>query len=109
MPFLKIKKLDYGKIYNAYKLAPYSDKQALLREADEKFGLDFDPEEILEMIIDEINEKLFDDDELLEVTKSLYLKWHEVAGKLKAAGFSEQAELMVPAIKECGYDTGGLG
>lgn len=109
MPILNVKKLDYGKIYEAYKLAPYPDKQALLREADEKFGLDFDPEEILEIIIDEINEKLSDDDGLLEVTKSLYLKWNEIAGKLKEAGFSEEAKLMVPAIKECGYDTGGLG
>jgi len=109
MPILKIMELDYGKIYEAYKLAPYSDKQALLREADEKFGLDFDPEEILEMIIDEINESLSDDDEVLEVTKSLDLKWHEISERLKEAGFVEQAKLMSPAIKECGYDTGGLG
>lgn len=109
MPVLKIKELDYGKIYEAYKLVPYSDKQSLLREADETFGLDFDPEEVLEMIIDEISESLSDDDELLEVTKSLDLKWYEISGRLKEAGFVVQAKLMIPAIKECGYDTGGLG
>lgn len=101
---MKIEKLDYGKIYQAYKSVPYSEKQLLLREADEKFGLDFDPEEILEMIIDEINENLSDNDELLKVTKSLYLKWHEIARKVEDASFIDQAMLMIPAIKECGYD-----
>lgn len=107
MQMLNIEKLDYNKIYEAYKSVPYSDKQLLLREADDKFGLDFDPEEILEMIIDEVNENLSDNDELLKVTKSLYLKWHEIAKKVEEAGFVDQAKLMIPAIKECGYDTNG--
>ena len=96
----------YQVIYDDYILKSKDEREHFLTKTAENHGLSFDPEKILEMVIEKFKTNLTDDSELIKVANSSTLKWYQIANIINAAGFSNYYELMTPLIKECEYELG---
>ncbi|SGZ04083.1 hypothetical protein [Moritella viscosa] len=95
----------YQVIYDAYIKNPRDKRGDFLSDMSKKYGLCFNPEELLEIIIDEFKENVPSDSELNNVVNSATLRWCEIVDKINEAGFLQYSELMYPIIKECEYET----
>ena len=95
---------QYQVIYEDYIQKPKVERENFLTRANEKYGLSFDPEQVLEIVIEDFKTNLTNESELLEVANSNTLKWNQIANVINDAGFSNYYELMLPLIKECEYE-----
>jgi len=99
------KDLDHQPIFNLYKEAgTASARGKLLNDYDEKYDVVFDPELLLELIVDEIKDNNDVDEVFLEILDSQFLAWHEIQSEIKARGFVNEAELMTPVMVFFEYD-----
>lgn len=97
--------LDHKPILPLYKDLPTkAEREKLLDDYDKKYGSDFDPEELLELIVDEIKNNYEVDRKFQSILDSLDLRWHQIQTEIKKRGFSSHAELMTPLIAACGFD-----
>lgn len=97
---------QYLSIFNDYTNLPKDEKEAFLIEKDEEFGLKFDPEILLEMVINDFKVNPAVEAELIAIANSSELKWYQIANDIKEAGFPHYHALMLPLIKACEYEIG---
>ena len=96
--------IPYGDLYSLYKKSDSEARCKILEKADQEYGGDFDLEEMLEMIVDELLNQNADDIAFTEILKDADLKWWQIQDAVLNKGFEEHARMMTPLIEACGYE-----
>ena len=101
---LKLTEAQYNEIFFEYKkLSSFEERIEFLLKKDQEFGLSFDPEEILELCVDEIlvNEPV--ENQFHSVLRSADLRWIEIVRYIEESKYINYGSIMRPAIQACGY------
>lgn len=96
--------IPYGDLYTLYKKSDGEARCKILENADQEYGGNFDPEVVLDMIVEELLDQHSKDIDFSEIINDLDLKWWQIQESVFNKGLEEHARMMTPLIEACGYE-----